>query len=66
MDNLGYYNIASKNKIITEEKMKEFESDIKNGKKVDIICDDVSYKVLFTNRNLAKLFFDYISSQLRH
>ena len=32
-----------------------------DGKKVDIICDDVSYKVLFTNRNLAKLFFDYIS-----
>ena len=37
-----------------------------DGKKVDMICDDVSYKVLFTNRNLAKLFFDYISSQLRH
>ena len=32
-----------------------------DGKKVDIICDDVSYKVLFTNRNLSKLFFDYIS-----
>ena len=32
-----------------------------DGKKVDMICDDVSYKVLFTNRNLAKLFFDYIS-----
>ena len=37
-----------------------------NGKKVDIICDDVSYKVMFSNKNLAKLFFDYISSQLRH
>ena len=34
-----------------------------DGKKVDIICDDVSYKVLFTNRNLSKLFFDYISSK---
>ena len=32
-----------------------------DGKKVDIVCDDVSYKVLFTNRNLSKLFFDYIS-----
>ena len=35
-----------------------------NGKKVDIICDDVSYKVMFTNKNLAKLFFDYISSHI--
>ena len=34
-----------------------------DGKKVDIICDDVSYKVMFTNKNLAELFFDYISSQ---
>ena len=34
-----------------------------DGKKVDIICDDVSYNVLFTNRNLSKLFFDYISSK---
>lgn len=34
------------------------------GKKVDIICDDVSYKVMFTNKNLAKLFFDYISRQI--
>ena len=31
-----------------------------DGKKVDIICDDVAYKVLFTNKHLAKLFFDYI------
>ena len=35
-----------------------------NGKKVDMICDDVSYKVMFTNKNLAKLFFDYISRQV--
>ena len=35
-----------------------------DGKKVDIICDDASYKVMFTNKNLAKLFFDYISSQV--
>ena len=32
-----------------------------DGKKVDIICEDVSYKVMFTNKNLAKLFFDYIN-----
>lgn len=37
-----------------------------DGKKVDVICDDVSYKAMFSNKNLAKLFFDYISSQLRH
>ena len=30
-------------------------------KKVDLICDDVNYKVMFTNKNLAKLFFDYLS-----
>lgn len=35
-----------------------------DGKKVDIICDDVSYKVMFTNKNLAKLFFYYISRQI--
>ena len=35
-----------------------------DGKKVDMICDDVSYKVMFTNKNLAKLFFDYISRQV--
>ncbi len=33
-----------------------------DGKKVDIICKDISYKVMFKNKNLAKLFFDYISS----
>ena len=32
-----------------------------DGKKVDIICDDASYKVMFTNKNLARLFFEYIS-----
>ena len=35
-----------------------------DGKKVDMICDDVSYKVMFTNKNLAKLFFDYILSHI--
>ena len=32
-----------------------------DGKKVDLICDDVTYKVMFTNKNLAKIFFDYLS-----
>lgn len=52
MDNLGYYNIASKNKIITEEKMKEFESDVKNGKQIDIkeyIRDETNYKNIYSN-----------------
>ena len=31
-----------------------------DGKKVNIICDDVSYKVMFVNKNLAKLFYDFI------
>jgi predicted SAM-dependent methyltransferase len=35
-----------------------------DGKKVDMICDGVSYKVMFTNKNLAKLFFDYILSHI--
>ena len=33
-----------------------------DGKKVDILCDDASYKVMFTNKNLTRLFFEYISS----
>ncbi len=32
-----------------------------DGKKVDVSCDDVKYKVMFINKNLAKLFFDYIN-----
>ena len=31
-----------------------------DGKKVDIICDEVDYKVMFVNKNIAKLFFDYL------
>ena len=34
-----------------------------DGKKVDIICDDVRYRVMFTNKNLAKLFFDFINTK---
>ena len=37
-------------------------SDCKiDGKKVDILCEDINYRVMFTNKNLAKLFFDYLS-----
>ena len=32
-----------------------------NGKKIDIICDDVSYRIMFINKNLAKLVFDFLS-----
>ena len=34
-----------------------------DGKKVDMICDEVNYKVMFTNKNLAELFFDYIKKE---
>ena len=32
-----------------------------DGKKVEIICVDVDYKLMFINKNLAELFFDYIN-----
>ena len=47
MDSLGYYNIASKNKIITDKKMEEFERDIKNGKEIDI--NETDYKNQYSN-----------------
>lgn len=52
MDSLGYYNIAAKNKVITEEKLEEFESDVKNGEYVDIkeyIRDTTNYKNAYSN-----------------
>lgn len=52
MDSLGYYNIAAKNKVITEEKLLEFEADIKNGKYVDIkdyVRDTTNYKNAYSN-----------------
>ena len=52
MDNLGYYNIATKNKVLTEEKIKEFELDIKNGKSIDIkkyTTDNTNYKNFYSN-----------------
>ena len=60
MDNLGYYNIASKNKIITEEKMKEFETDVKNGKSIDIkeyVRDETNYKNTYSNIGYQSSFF---------
>ena len=52
MDNLGYYNVATKNKVLTEEKIKEFELDIKNGKNIDIknyTTDNTNYKNFYSN-----------------
>ena len=52
MDNLGYYNIAAKNKVITEEKLLEFEQDVKNGREIDIkeyIRDTTNYKNIYSN-----------------
>lgn len=52
MDNLGYYNIAAKNKIITEEKLQEFEADVKNGKEIDLkeyVRDTTNYKNIYSN-----------------
>lgn len=52
MDSLGYYNIAAKNKVITEEKLQEFESDVKNGKEIDLkeyVRDTTNYKNVYSN-----------------
>ena len=52
MDNLGYYNINTKNKVLTEEAIKEFENDIKNGKSIDIknyVGDTTNYKNFYSN-----------------
>ena len=52
MDNLGYYNINTKNKVLTEDAIKEFESDIKNGKSIDIknyVGDNTNYKNFYSN-----------------
>ena len=52
MDNLGYYNIAAKNKVITEEKLEEFEEDVKSGKEIDLkeyVRDTTNYKNTYSN-----------------
>ena len=32
-----------------------------DGKKCDVICEENSYRLMFINKNLAKLVFDYIN-----
>ncbi len=52
MDNLGYYNIAAKNKVITEEKLQEFESDVRNGREIDLkeyVRDTTNYRNAYSN-----------------
>ena len=52
MDSFGYYNINTKNKVLTEQAIKEFESDIKNGKSIDIknyVGDNTNYKNFYSN-----------------
>lgn len=52
MDSLGYYNIAAKNKVITEEKLQEFEADVKSGKEIDLkeyVRDTTNYKNTYSN-----------------
>lgn len=52
MDNLGYYNIATKKSVLTEEKLREFETDIKNGEEIDIkeyVKDTTNYKNIYSN-----------------
>lgn len=59
MDNLGYYNLSAKKTILTEEKIKEFELDIKNGKSIDLtnyVESDENYNNFYSNigYNLSK------------
>ena len=48
MDNLGYYNLSTKKTILTEEKIKEFENDVKSGKRVDL-TNYVEYDTNYSN-----------------
>ena len=52
MENLGYYNINTKNKVLTEQAIIEFEKDVKNGKSIDIknyVGDNTNYKNFYSN-----------------
>lgn len=52
MDNLGYYNLSTKKTILTEEKIKEFENDIKNGKSIDLtnyVETENNYNNIYSN-----------------
>lgn len=35
-----------------------------DGKKIDMICDDIRYRLMFVNGNLANLVFDYICRKI--
>lgn len=52
MESLGYYNVATKNKVLTEQKLIEFEQDVKNGKEIDIkeyVKDTTNYKNIYSD-----------------
>lgn len=59
MDKFGYYNVSSRKTILTEEKLHEFELDVKNGVEIDLIDyieDDVYYENFYSDigYNLSK------------
>ena len=71
MDNLGYYNIASKNKILTEEQIKEFENDIKNGYSIDIknyVKDNTNYRNTYSDigYNLSNCIDNVLNKGLKN
>jgi len=52
MESLGYYNINTKNKVLTDQAIIEFERDVKNGKSIDIknyVGDNTNYKNFYSN-----------------
>ena len=52
MDNLGYYNISTKKTILTSEKIKQFENDIKNGQSIDLVNyveQDTDYNNIYSD-----------------
>jgi len=51
-ESLGYYNINTKNKVLTDQAIIEFERDVKNGKSIDIknyVGDNTNYKNFYSN-----------------
>ncbi len=71
MDNLGYYNIATKNKILTEEQIKEFENDVKNGSSIDIkeyVKDNTNYRNTYSNigYNLSECIDNVLNKGLKN
>ena len=52
MDNLGYYNLSTKRAILTEEKIKQFENDIKDGKSIDLtnyVESNINYNNVYSD-----------------